>query len=155
MKRVCVFIYIIVFHFSQDVIAQVDYDFFDERLEINKNDSNKLRFNFYNLNFMKNNEYYNKISEGYTLYGNQVHPKLVYQASPNITLAGGVFLLKEYGFDGYSQVLPTFTLKIEKGPLTMLYGNIEGAASHRLVEPLYEFERVFIERMEYGSQILL
>ena len=155
MQRTIAHILFIIIYTTSNVVAQVDYDFFEERLEFYKSDSNKLRFNFYNLNFMKNNEYYNKISEGYTLYGNQVHPQLIYQASPNITLAGGVFLLKEYGFDGYSQVLPTFTLKIKKGPLTMLYGNIEGAASHRLVEPLYEFERVFLERMEYGSQILL
>lgn len=135
--------------------AQVDYQYFERNSSFQKSDTSQYYINFYNLNFMKNNEYYNKIIEGYTLYGNQLHPTFVYLPNENIKLEGGLFLLKEFGFDGFSQVFPTFTLRINKGALSLLFGNIDGGLTHKLIEPLYDFEKVFINPVEYGGQVKL
>ena len=148
--------YIIVFLSCCKIAsAQVDYEYFERKTSATKTDTSQYYVDFFNLNFMKNNEYYNKINEGYTLYGNQIHPKLIYLPNENIKIEGGLFLLKEFGFDGFSQVLPTFTLRVDKGPLSLLFGNIDGCLSHKLIEPLYDFEKVFTNPVEYGGQIKL
>ncbi|MDQ7949449.1 MAG: hypothetical protein REI93_11410, partial [Pedobacter sp.] len=38
----------------------------------------ELHFNLYNFNYVRNYEYSNKFHDGYTLYGTQLMPQLVY-----------------------------------------------------------------------------
>lgn len=103
---------------------------------------------------MKNNEYFNKIADGYTLFGYQLNPKLIYFPSPNVRLEAGVFAWKDFGNAAYSQITPTFTLKYEKNNFAFLFGTLEGSLTHRLIEPLYDFERVIYDRLEHGVQFI-
>ena len=67
-----------------------------------------LRLSLNSFTFFKDNEYFNKIVDGYTLYGTQLNPQLVYYPVQNLRLEGGVFLWKDFGNPQLQQVRPTF-----------------------------------------------
>lgn len=108
-----------------------------------------------NLNFLKNNEYYNPIADGYTLFGVQLNPRLGYQLARNVSVEGGIFLSKDFGNNRFTLIEPSFTFRYDKGDFKMLFGNIDGSLSHQLIEPVYNFERVITRRQESGLQLLL
>ena len=107
------------------------------------------------LQFTRNNEYLNRIQDGYTLFGFQFAPYLSYYPSEKIRIDGGIYLQKDYGNDAVSEIAPLLTVKFELGPFYQLFGNIEGSLNHRYIEPLYDFERVMIDRLETGMQTKL
>jgi len=108
-----------------------------------------------NLNFMKNNEYSNVMFDGYTLFGYQLNPQLGYQISKHLSIEGGIFIAKDFGNRNFTEVSPTFSLRYYKNNFKMIFGNIDGSLNHQLIEPLYNFERVINNRLEYGAQFTL
>ncbi|MTI21058.1 hypothetical protein E1176_08510 [Fulvivirga sp. RKSG066] len=118
-------------------------------------DSGKLGFGVNTFGFNKNNEYFNKIADGYTLFGYQVNPYLSYQPLPNVRFDVGIFLQKDFGANGYQSIEPTYRFKYIKHDVQLIFGTLEGSISHRLVEPLYDFEKVLIDRLENGIQLKL
>ncbi|MDF7813219.1 hypothetical protein [Hymenobacter sp. YC55] len=117
--------------------------------------SGQLRVAVQGFLFSKDNEYFNKINEGKTLYGTQLAPRLVYFPSGNLRLEAGIFLYKDYGTPRLRQVRPLFTAKYQNGPHSLLFGNIEGQLNHGYIEPLFDFERVMLNRLEEGMQYRL
>ena len=114
----------------------------------------KLSFNIDNLNFNKNNEYFNNIADGYTLIGSQLHPKLAYQPHPGFQLELGVFALYYGGTEKYHKVIPTFSLDYKLGGLKMTVGTLHNKTLHNLIAPLMTSEALLDERsLESGSQI--
>ena len=111
-----------------------------------------LYFDLNILGFTKNNEYFNKISDGYTLFGYQLNPDILFFPSENVMLRAGLFTWKDFGNNGYSRVSPTFTVDIEWKSFHFLFGTLNGAMQHRLIEPIYDFERVMTDRLENGIQ---
>ncbi|KUG06556.1 hypothetical protein [Solirubrum puertoriconensis] len=105
--------------------------------------------------FSKDNEYFNKIFEGRTYYGTQLAPRLVYYPSPKLRLEAGIFLWKDYGTPRLRQVRPLFTALYQTGPHRFLFGNIEGHLNHGYIEPIFDFERVMLNRLEEGIQYQL
>jgi hypothetical protein len=108
-----------------------------------------------NLNYMKNNEYAGLIADGFTLFGLQFNPQLGYQISKEVSVEGGIFLMKDFGNSQFATIAPTFVLRYKKGDFRMNFGNIDGSLNHRLIEPLYNFERVISNRLESGAQFLI
>lgn len=135
--------------------AQLNNTMFDQRTSIIESDSNSLLFNMKVMGFNKNNEYFGKIADGYTLFGYQINPSLSYQPSPNTRIDFGVYAQKDFGNDQYNEVQPTFTFKYNHGQGNLVFGTLEGATSHQLIEPLYDFERVLINRLENGLQFYI
>src|SRR6478752_3200721 len=76
--------------------------------------SKELHFNFYNFNYVRNYEYSNKFHDGYTLYGTQLEPQLVYYANPNLAITAGAYLRKDFGNEGIYDAKPLFSLKYHK-----------------------------------------
>ncbi len=124
-------------------------------LPVRPENSGQLRVAVQGFLFSKDNEYFNKINEGKTLYGTQLAPRLVYFPSANLRLEGGIFLYKDYGTPRLRQVRPMFTAKYQNGPHSLLFGNIEGHLHHGYIEPLFDFERVMLNRLEEGMQYRL
>ena len=62
-----------------------------------------------NINFVKNNEYYNPIIEGYTLMGYFIQPELVYAPSKKVRLQLGTHILSYAGADKISKVKLVFS----------------------------------------------
>ncbi|MBL7849552.1 MAG: hypothetical protein JNN04_01530 [Cyclobacteriaceae bacterium] len=135
--------------------SQLNNRAFEDRLALEPTDSGKLFVGVNALGFFKNNEYRQTIIEGYTLFGYQFQPFLSYHLAPNLRIDAGAFLQKDFGNDAYSTAAPTFTLKWRHRDLAVLFGNLEGSLNHRLIEPLYDFERVLNRRLETGVQFLM
>lgn len=115
----------------------------------------ELHFNFYNFNYVRNYEYNNQFHDGYTLYGTQIEPQLVYYANPNLAITAGAYLRKDFGNEGVYDAKPLFSLKYHKRNLTLVFGSLEGNIQHNYIEPLYNVERKITTPVEYGTQLLI
>jgi hypothetical protein len=104
--------------------------------------------------FFKDNEYFNKIIDGYTLYGTQLNPQLVYYPAKNLRLEGGVFLWKDFGNPELRQVRPTFRATWTHGKQQIIFGNIRANLHHNYIEPMFNFERVMLNPLEEGIQTI-
>jgi hypothetical protein len=134
-------------------LAQLDNTAFEDRVNaLNSADSNMLGFRFSSLAFTKNNEYFNKITDGYTLFGYHLLPSFFYQPTDNFRIDVGAFLWKDFGASGFHDFQPTFTMRYQYKNHQILFGNLEGNVSHRLIEPLQDFESVILRRLEHGLQ---
>ncbi|MCX6255164.1 MAG: hypothetical protein NTV31_11895 [Bacteroidia bacterium] len=134
----------------------------------------ELSLRIKNINFVKNNEYFNPISasrfilissipwfidksawiEGYTILGYFIQPELVYSPSGKVTLRGGIHLLKYSGTEMFSQVRPVFSTSLnlsEKTSLTI--GTLSGSDKHRLFDPHFDRERLYNAYAEDGLQL--
>ena len=110
----------------------------------------RISLNFFT--FFKDNEYFNEINEGYTLFGTQLNPQLVYYPTKDLRLEGGVFLWKDYGNPQLKQVRPTFRATWTVGHSQFIFGNILPTLNHQYIEPLYDFESVMLRPLEEGLQ---
>jgi hypothetical protein len=134
--------------------AQLDNRAFLYPLTVQPAYDHQLRLSVNAFQFFKDNEYFNKIADGYTLFGTQFNPRLTYYPSPNLRLEAGIFLWKDYGNPRLQQVRPTFTgvYQSPNGRHRVLFGNIESHLHHGYIEPLFDFERVILKRLEEGLQ---
>jgi hypothetical protein len=149
---VCVFI----FFLSLSAAAQYTNSIYFASPEINTLDSQKLFLNINNANFFNNNEFFGDFVDGYTLIGFHLTPELVYFPTKRVKLKAGAHLLKYYGLERFSSVIPVFSFQFALTPsLTMVFGSLHGTVNHKLIEPVYEFERFFVKNHEGGIQFLL
>ncbi|AKQ47418.1 hypothetical protein TH63_01480 [Rufibacter radiotolerans] len=135
--------------------AQLNNAAFETRQPVKPDQTGELQLGLNVLGYQKNNEYFNDIAEGYTLFGYHLNPRLIYHASPTVRLDVGVQVQKDFGTKKYSLVQPTFTLRYEENGMALLLGTLEGHLNHGYIEPLYDFERVMTNRLENGLQFLL
>ncbi|UII21243.1 hypothetical protein [Fulvivirga ligni] len=133
--------------------AQLNNKSFQYDHSLQESDSNVLALSINSLGFAKNNEYFNDIADGYTLFGYQLNPNLSYQAGKFIRIEAGIYLQKDFGNDDYSEVAPTFSFRYNKNAFSLILGTLDGSVSHRLIEPLYDFENTLNRRLENGFQI--
>lgn len=134
--------------------AQLDNKALEKKLEIKPEYEHDLRIGVDILGFSKNNEYFNDIADGYTLFGYHLNPKLVYFPAGSVRLEVGALLWKDFGTTNYNQIQPTFTIKLQKEHYELLFGNLQATVSHRYIEPLYDFEKVINDPLENGIQFI-
>lgn len=137
---------------SLNTYAQLNNDMLKQSYVIQPQDSNTLFIGLRAMGFNKNNEYFNDITDGYTLFGYQLNPYVTYRAGKHVRLDAGVYLQQDFGNDDYTSVLPTFSIKYDDGGHYIIFGSLENSYNHGLVEPLYDFEKGLIDRLEYGLQ---
>lgn len=137
------------------VNAQLNNRMFEQRMPVNRADSGSLFLGINTLGFTKNNEYFNDIADGFTLFGYQLNPYLSYLPTSNFRINAGIYLQKDFGVEGYQEIAPVFSMKYMHGDVAVIFGNLEGSVSHRLIEPLYDFEKVMVDRLESGMQLLI
>ncbi len=114
-----------------------------------------LRLSLNAFTFFKDNEYFNDIVEGYTLFGTQFNPQLVYYPTKELRLEAGVFLWKDFGNPLLKQVRPTYRATWTHGNNQFIFGNIRPNLNHDYIEPLLDFERVILKPLEEGLQYRL
>ncbi len=132
--------------------AQLNNRIFDYSFHTDSTKQKQLYLSFQSLAFNKNNEYFNKIADGYTLFGYQWMPTLSYYPHPNVRIDAGIYLQQDFGNSAFTTVAPVFTVKVKRDKLNILFGTLEGSTNHRLIEPIYDFERLLINRLEQGIQ---
>jgi hypothetical protein len=116
----------------------------------------ELFLDFNSLFFCRNNEYFNDIESGHTFFGYQWLPTLNWKpfAQNDFYLRGGIYLQQNFGEDSLAAKTPIFSLSYKAKNTTFVFGTLYGGLEHRLVEPLYRFERGLYDRIENGFQIL-
>jgi hypothetical protein len=149
-------IYISLFFLLSSVgcLAQLDNTHFKDSIILKSVDKNKIFLNIRAFTFSKDNEYTNEILTGNTLFGYHLIPSLSYQPSENVVVQAGGFLWKDFGNDNFTKIQPVFSIKIKLDSLTLISGTLQGSLNHRLIEPLYNFERLIENRLESGFQAI-
>ena len=112
---------------------------------IHKN-TNTVYLNFDDLSFIKNNEYFNLIADGYTLFGNKLDVDLSIKPHQNYQVKVGFMALKYYGLDAFSKIIPSFSLQINQGNNTYIFGKLQNNDKHLLSDQIYGFERLLDKR---------
>jgi len=127
-----------------------------------------------NLTFFKNNEYNSTAQKGYTLPGFWLQAKAVYYPLSTIKLEAGVHSIWFWGATMYPafaykeiatwkgkdyahhvHALPFFRVHLAlTDRMSLILGNLYGAANHRLIEPLYNPELNLTSDPETGLQFL-
>src|SRR5919112_1544823 len=86
------------------VHAQLDNSALEYRLAVKPEYNQNFRIGLNAFGFTRNNEYFNDIADGYTLFGYHLNPKLVYFPAPFVRLEGGVFLWQDFGNNRFTQI---------------------------------------------------
>jgi hypothetical protein len=113
-----------------------------------------LSLNLKSISFVRNNEYFNPIIEGYTLVGYFFQPELEYSPSGKVMLHAGGHFLKYSGADKFTQIRPVFSATVnlsEKTSLTI--GSLSGSDKHQLFDPHFDAERLYNAYVEDGFQL--
>lgn len=140
--------------FTYNIVKSQNYNEFFYSNQKNQ-DSSRFSFVFDNNNFFKNNEYFNKFVEGYTLIGFNLKPQIVFQANRHLNFNLGFNYLYYFGEHKFGQIAPVLRVQykpIEK--LSIIFGDIKGFTNHRLTEQVYNNEALFTQKSENGIQVL-
>jgi hypothetical protein len=154
VRKIGLFISILVLY-GGAAWAQIDYPIFRDSATLRAEDSGKLTLRVDNLNYLRNYEYFGDIPLSYTLFGYQLVPQLKYQLNEHFSLSGGVFLRREFGREGFTDIEPVFTARYQKKSFSLLLGTLEGSLNHRFIEPIYDVESIVSDRLEQGVQALI
>jgi hypothetical protein len=124
----------------------------------NKNDSiflleEGLYLNWYNHNFFKNNEYFLNTASGYTLFGTQHIPTLIYKPHRLVNIQVGAFLQKDFGTEGFREAKPYFLVSLSNNGYSLSFGNINASINHRLYDPILAYERLMTNHIEEGFSL--
>ena len=154
LKQLYILIIFLMISFSITTAQTNNYCFLQDH-KIYNSDTNKLYFQIDNINFIKNNEYFGDIVRGYTLLGLNITPKVTYSPNSKIKLSAGVNLLSYYSREDNSEVSILLSFQYKLLPkLDFILGNIYGTVNHKLIDPLFDFERYLDKNIENGIQFL-
>lgn len=154
--------------------AQITEQVYAFNSEIDSQQVNKLFIEVDHISFFKNNEFAGDFIKGYSLPGFWLQPKAVYYPLRNIKLEAGMHLLRFWGADKYPNyayldianwkandyqkgfhLLPFIRAQaVLSKNVTVVLGDIYGAAHHQLIEPLYNPELSLLADPEVGLQLL-
>lgn len=144
---------LLLFFMSMNVYAQINNELLEQHITIADSNAEQISLSVENRNFFKNNEYFGDLVTGYTLMGTQLSAQLAYQAGEHIRLQGGVYMVSDFGNNTIRKISPVITLKMQKNGYSLLFGSLEGNVSHRLIEPMLNYERYITHNIENGVQI--
>ena len=153
MMRINNLILLILLFTGQAIRAQINNQFLENTIQVNDSLQQKVLLNIQSNNFFKNNEYFGKISTGYTLMGTQLGTQIAYLPNSFLRIQGGLFFQKDFGNDTNLLVKPILSCKIQKNGYSVIFGTLEGNIAHRIIEPLYNYERFISNPVENGLQI--
>ena len=148
-----IFLHILFLFFTNIIYGQSFESFFSKNYH--KPDTSVLSIDIENANFLKNNEFFGNMVEGYTLIGYFLKPKIVYSPFKKIKLEGGFHLQKYSGIDKFAEISPIFSFKyLPTDKLEIVFGTINGTVNHNLPDPILYSESYLTENIENGIQFL-
>ena len=140
---------------SFNSFGQLNNSAFNIPASLNEADSNKLFLGIENGNYFKNNYYYNNFEVGYKEIGWFLQPTLEYHPSGNTRLSAGVHMLKYSGLETLTRFTPVLSFQYQMVPgSNLIIGTIYGTTNHRLIEPIFQFDRYNQNHVENGFQFL-
>jgi len=156
-KKVLFFFTVLLLHHDCYLFAQDNNNFFVYKNQsfINSRDSNALFFGINNTNFLKNNEYFNDFTDGYTLLGFILQPTMSYYPGKQIKIQGGMHLMKYSGRDFFTKFAPLLRVQYQPDSrFSLVMGSLYGTVFHRLPLPMFKFEWYLENQLENGVQLL-
>ncbi len=152
--RIRIFI-LFVFILPLRILGQLDQSSFQDNIQISQSDSGKLFLGIQNYNLFKNNEYYNNIDQGFTIFGSAVNTSLKYYPTSRILIEGGIHMLAYYGTGKLDRITPIIRFQYQPyRNFSIVIGNLYGGLNHGFIEPFYRFERFIEDSPETGLQLL-
>jgi hypothetical protein len=134
--------------------SQNAYTFFESYQPFEFNSAGRIKFQFDNADFFKNNEYSNPVVKGYTLTGAWIRPKFVYYPDNKLRIEMGGNVLKYNGRDEYFNLQPWFSIQYQPlENLSLIMGNLNNNQNHLLPEFLREPELFLTAKPEAGFQV--
>ncbi len=104
--------------------------------------------------FLKNNEYFSPLTQGFTGIGVIFQPKLAYQVDAQTSIHMGYHFLKFSGLNQISEAIPLFRIEHQFSPsVSLVMGQIYSGLHHDLEEPHYRVDRDYQNNVEYGVQL--
>ncbi|MFC2152299.1 hypothetical protein ACFLSE_07200 [Bacteroidota bacterium] len=154
IRKYVILLILFLFYFNQG-ISQNNFHGYLQEYQIKDIDASKLFLQIDNNNFIKNNEYFGSIVEGYTLLGFNIAPRFEYFPNAKIKLCAGGIFLSYYGRENEveASLLLSFQYKVHPN-LDLILGNIYGTVNHKLIDPLFDFERYLSNNVENGIQFI-
>jgi hypothetical protein len=137
------------------VFAQIDNTSLENNFLSNQSNTRGVYFRMYNFNYMRNYEYFNKFADGLTYFGNILQPEFTFVQSPNLSMSAGVNIRKDYGSKGFYATQPILRIDYHRDNIRIINGALNGNVSHRLPEPIYNYDRIITDNIEYGTQFIL
>jgi hypothetical protein len=154
LNNILIKILIVFWLTSLNIIAQINNNGFIFEPKADSNTTSKWNVQLNTFSYFHNREFFGKIADGYTLFGNQISPSIIYSPAKNVTLEAGIFLWKDFGNQYFSSIQPTFTVNIKKDSTQFRFGNLKGNLNHQLIDPLYNFEGIISNNLENGIQLI-
>lgn len=109
----------------------------------------------YQLIFYPGYGYLKPNIEGYTLIGNFIQPSILYFPHSKLSIRFGAHILNYSGAGKFSQIKPVVSTTLNFSKNTSLtLGSLEGSEKHRLFDPVFDFERIYINNSENGLELL-
>jgi len=144
---------VIFFFIGIQAIGQNDYRFFKFYEPYSPDSTGKFYVAVDNVNFFKNNEYKGDFTNGYTLTGAWLRPKLIYYPDKKLRMEFGGNVLKYNGRDEYYHLSPWFNVHYQPtDKISLALGNLNSDQNHNLPEFLYDPERFLTAKPEAGFQ---
>ena len=122
-------------------------------------DSNKLTIYAEVTGFFKNNEYFSPIIKGETFPGVKIHPGITYQMDDKLKIdlgMTGIYYSGDQQKDGtyaFNGIFARLQYAINPN-FHLVFGNYYDGANHRLIEPIYKWERQLTGKPESGLQLI-
>lgn len=114
-----------------------------------------ISLQFETSSFVKNNEYNNSFTKGFTGIGTYLKPTVEYYFTNTTKVNLGGYFLKYSGLNSFSQITPIFSVQQKlNNQFEIVLGSLYGALNHNIKEPLYRFDRYYQNNVEYGLQVL-
>ncbi|MDR2835430.1 MAG: hypothetical protein LBV69_04425 [Bacteroidales bacterium] len=152
MKKIFVTIIFFLIFFNKG-FSQNFEEFFMQSSDYE--DTSKFNINIVNNNFFKNNEYFNKFFEGYSLIGFYIKPQFIYRPIQKISISAGVDFSTNFGSNYFGKILPIF--RIEYKPINnfhLIFGELYGSVNHQITDNVFFNENILLENSENGLQII-
>lgn len=126
--------------------------------KLNTENANKFTIDADVIGFLKNNEYFSPIAKGETFPGIRFIPKVAYQIDDKFRFelgTSGVYYSgdqQKIGKRLFSQMHALMQYSVTP-ELNLMLGNYHGGVNHRLIEPLYRWEKHLVDKPESGVQM--
>jgi hypothetical protein len=115
----------------------------------------RLSLSIKSISFLKNNEYLNPVTEGYTIIGFFIQPALVYSPGKKFSLALGAHIEGFAGASGLEIPMPVFTSTWNITPGSrLIIGTLDGSDKHQMEDPVFHSEKLYTAFNENGIRIV-
>lgn len=143
------------FGMCNNLYSQYENSFFDNDRYESAIDSGYLQIHFDNLSYFRNAEYLSRVDKGSTYIGVNLLPYVQYSINDKAQIYGGMLVRYDFGNPEIKTIEPYFKFTYRDVlKHNIIFGNLDGTLQHKLIEPLYDYEKVITDRFEQGVQII-